>query len=148
MVGGVHSWYNQIPYPPSGWPTNWKIIISQRLSHRHESSEPHIRLPSLGVWHQEEKPPEHLAVKDSGAWLQELYRAWGKINSTLEECTQGSMCTGVQGKSILGQIYLRVLEGRLGAAVFHCENAEVLGVLIGMSSFGGCHLTLRLGPTQ
>ena len=54
--------YNQIPYPPGGQPTNWKIIISQRFSHRSESSEPHVRLPSLGVWHQEEEPLVHLAT--------------------------------------------------------------------------------------
>ena len=32
--GGVRSWNNQIPYRVGGWPTNWKMIISQRFSHR------------------------------------------------------------------------------------------------------------------
>ena len=66
-VGGVLSQYNQIPYPPGGQPTNWKITISQRVSNRRESSEPHVRLPSVGVWHWQEEPPEHLALKASGA---------------------------------------------------------------------------------
>lgn len=56
-----------IPYPPDGQPTNWKTIISQIYSHRSKNSDPHIRLPSLGGWHQEERPPEHLALKASMA---------------------------------------------------------------------------------
>ena len=32
-----------------------------------ENSEPHVRLPSLGVWPQEEEPPEHSALKANGA---------------------------------------------------------------------------------
>ena len=38
MVGGALLWYNKIPYLPGGWPTNWKIIMSQRFSHRIELS--------------------------------------------------------------------------------------------------------------
>ena len=83
MVGGAHSWYNQIPNLPGRRPQHWKIIISQRFSHRNERSELHIRLPCLGVRHQEEKPPEHLALKASGAWSQELHRTTGNRNSTL-----------------------------------------------------------------
>ena len=49
MVGGALSWYKQIPYPTGEQPTNWKITISQRLSYRSESSESHLRFPSLGV---------------------------------------------------------------------------------------------------
>ena len=37
------------------------------VSHRNESSEPHIRIPSLSVWRQEEELPEHLVLKASGA---------------------------------------------------------------------------------
>ena len=62
--------YNQIPCSPGRRPTNWKIIISQRFCHRSESSELHVRLPSLGVWHQEEEPPEHLALKARGLDLK------------------------------------------------------------------------------
>ena len=62
-VGGVHSWFNQIPYLLGGWPTNWKIIISQRFSHRIENFETHSRIPSLRVWHLAEEPLEYLALK-------------------------------------------------------------------------------------
>ena len=48
---------------------NWKIIISQKFSHRIEISGPHIRLPSLGVWQEEKEPPENLALKVSGVRL-------------------------------------------------------------------------------
>lgn len=42
------------------------IYIAEVLSLGTESSEPYIRLPSLGVLHQEEELPEHLAFKASG----------------------------------------------------------------------------------
>ena len=98
MVGGVHSWYNKIPHPLGGWPTNWRIIILQ-FSHMSESSEPHVRLPSLGVWHWEEENPEHLALKASGSWSQELHRTGGNRDSTLGGCTQSLMHTMTQDKS-------------------------------------------------
>ena len=82
LVGRALSWYNQIPYLPGGWPTNWKIIISQRFSHRNESSEPNVRLLSLRSWHQEDEPPKHLALKARGAWVQELHRT-GERDPTL-----------------------------------------------------------------
>ena len=68
-------------------PVRWvrhklEIIISQRFSQRSESSEPHVRLPSLGVWQREKEPPEHLALKASGVWSQEFHRT-GETNSTL-----------------------------------------------------------------
>ena len=59
--------HNQIPHLPGRQPTNWKIIISQGFSHKSESPEPHIMLPRMRVWHQEEEPPEHLAMKPSRA---------------------------------------------------------------------------------
>lgn len=41
----------------------WKIIVSQRFSHRSENSELCVRLLSLGFWRQEEEPREHLSFK-------------------------------------------------------------------------------------
>ena len=58
--------YNQISYALGGWPTNYKINILQRFSHRSESSDLHIRLPSPGVQHREDKPPEHLSLGPAG----------------------------------------------------------------------------------
>lgn len=66
-LAGVDSHYNQIPYPLGEPPTNRRITILQKFSYRSESSEPRVRLPSLGVWHQEEETPECLALKASGA---------------------------------------------------------------------------------
>ena len=57
---------------------NWRRIITQKFSHRSESSKPHARLPSFRVWKQEEKPPENLALKAR--------------NSTLRGHTQGLLC--------------------------------------------------------
>ena len=48
---GMHSRYNQIPYPPDRRLTNWGMITLPEFSHRSELSEPHIRFYSLGVWH-------------------------------------------------------------------------------------------------
>ena len=39
-----------------------------------ESSELHIRLPSLGVWKREEDTPESLTSKASRIWSQEIHR--------------------------------------------------------------------------
>ena len=44
-----------------GWPSIWKIIISQMFSHSSDSSETHVSLPSLGIYHWDEEPLEHLA---------------------------------------------------------------------------------------
>ena len=46
-IGGM-TWYNQISYSMDGQLKNWRIIILRRCCHRCESSEPHIRLPTLG----------------------------------------------------------------------------------------------------
>ena len=63
------------------YPQTEKIIILQRFYHRSESSKPHIRVTSLGVWHGEE-PPEHLALKASGVSLQEFHKMKGnKLDS-------------------------------------------------------------------
>ena len=61
---------------------NWRIIIIQRFSHRSETSEPHIRLPSPGVLHREDKPIECLALKTSGAYFGESQRTVGNRDST------------------------------------------------------------------
>ena len=39
-----------------GWPTNWRRIIFQRFSHRHESSEPHITLSAQGYGNGKIRP--------------------------------------------------------------------------------------------
>jgi len=44
-----------------------KKTVLQRITQRSESSNLHMRLPSLRVWDREEEPPEHLVLKDSRA---------------------------------------------------------------------------------
>ena len=82
LVRGVLSWSNQFPYPPDGPPTNQKMIIPQKLSHRSGSSEPRVRLPSLGD-QQRVEYPENLALKARRVWLKDFHRTWGNRNSTL-----------------------------------------------------------------
>ena len=48
-VGEAQSWQNQIPYPLGGWPTKMRLIITKKFSQCCEGSEPHVRLPSLGI---------------------------------------------------------------------------------------------------
>ena len=45
---------------------DWRAVVPQRPSHRSESAEPHVSLPSLGVQQWEEEPPENLALKACG----------------------------------------------------------------------------------
>ena len=45
---GKQSGKNQIPYPPCGWPTDWRTIIPKSL-HRCEGSEPQVKFPSLRI---------------------------------------------------------------------------------------------------
>ena len=111
------------------WATH-KTVISQRFSHRNESSEPHVRLSSLGVWYWEEESPEHLALKASRAWLQELHRTGWNKDSTLGG---GFMYTGPGPKQwlhrSLSQTYLWVFVGlpwRQASAVAHCGTRTLV----------------------
>ena len=59
--------YKQPNTSQVGSPTDWKLIGSQRLTYRNESSELHIKISCVGIWHWEKEPLEHLALKASGA---------------------------------------------------------------------------------
>ena len=56
-----------------------------------ESSEPHARLPSLGVRHQEEEPPEHLIWRPVGCDYSNSTGLEGKETPLLEG-TQNISC--------------------------------------------------------
>ena len=56
---------------------DWEKNVSQRLTYRSESSEPHIKSLDMWIWHWEKETPEHLALKASGACVQELHRTGG-----------------------------------------------------------------------
>ena len=99
--GRQNSWYNQLQYPLGGWTTNWRVIVLQRFSHRSESSEPHVRLPSQGVQDLED-PQDHLALKASRAQLQEPHRIGGNRDVTLiKGHTETPTHTRTKGKSVI-----------------------------------------------
>ena len=78
---------------------DWKLTGSQRLTYRSESSEPHIKLSHVGIWHWEKEPLEHLALKARGACAQELHESGGNGDPLLKRRTQTFTCTGSQGRA-------------------------------------------------
>ena len=82
-----------------GSSTDWKLIGSQRLTYRSESSDLHVKSPCLGIWHWEKEPLEHLALKASRACAQELHQTGGNGDPILKRRTQTFTCTESQGKA-------------------------------------------------
>lgn len=76
--------YSQNPFPQVVQPQMKVISKSQSSSPRTKGSEPHTKLPSLGVLHQEDKPSEHLALKTSKSYVWENQKATG-IDSLLSK---------------------------------------------------------------
>ena len=129
---------------------DWKVTVSQRLTYRSDSSEPHIKPPGVGIWHWEKEPLEHLALKASGACAQELHRTGGNGDCILKRHTQTFMCTGSQGKAkspwesesnltaVLGGH-----PGKTGINVACCEGrtlkAKLLGIYSSAPFSGGGH---------
>ena len=79
------------PYSPGGQPTNWKIIILRRFSHRNEIYGPRIRLLSLGIWSWEDK------AQSTGLWkpMGFNYRnptELGEIQTSLVRSVQKISC--------------------------------------------------------
>ena len=99
MVVGVQTQQNQIPYPPGGWPTDWRTIIPKKFSHYCEVSEPHIKLPSLEIWHRDWESPGNLSLSTSRIWLKDFQRIRGNRDSSLEEHKQNFTCTKTQRSS-------------------------------------------------
>lgn len=63
-----------------------------------ESSEPHARLPSLGVWHWKTSPVE---FGFEGQWglIMEALQDWGKQTSILKEAHKISCLLGPKAKA-------------------------------------------------
>ena len=114
MGGGAISQYKQPHTRRVGSPQEQKVTVSQRLTYRSESSEPHVRFPSLGICHWEKEPPEHLALKASGACAQELHGTGRNKDPILERHTQDFMCTVSQGKSEMPKVSELDLTAGLG----------------------------------
>ena len=92
-----------------------KIIISHKFSRRGESSEPHVRLPSLGVCHQEEESSEHSAFKARGLDC-ELCRHGGNRNSTPGGCTQSLVHSRTWAAAVASEECETKLPDGLGAS--------------------------------
>ena len=124
MAGGALSRYNQIPYPPGGQLTNWKIIILQRFSHRSESSEPHVRLPSLGgapraFGFEGQQGLSAGAPQDWGKQRLHSWRAHTRFHVHWDP-GQSSDSTGAWARSTCGS-------WRQGSAVAHCGGKDTGG---------------------
>lgn len=91
MVGGMGTWYSQDPHSQFGDPQTRGISPSQRSSPRSKGFKPYIRLPNLGILHQEDKPREHLALKTSGAQDKKRQRTIGNRYSTQRASTKCHM---------------------------------------------------------
>ena len=107
--------------PHTSWvgsSTDWKLTGSQRLTYRSESSEPHINLPRVGIWHWKKEPLEHLALKASGAFVQELHGTGENRDPILKRCTRTFTALGPKAERglhrNLGQTSLQFLEDILG----------------------------------
>ena len=53
MVGWHNHDKNQSPYLLGEWCTVWRTIIPKKFLHYCEGSEPHVRLPNLGIWQRD-----------------------------------------------------------------------------------------------
>ena len=87
-VGGADARGNQIPYRLVGDPQTGENYPLQRFCHRSESSGPHVRLPSPGVRHQEDEPPERLPLKASRHLSQEPHKTEENRGFTLNGRTR------------------------------------------------------------
>ena len=134
-----------------GSPTDWKVTGSQRLTYRSEGSEPHIKLPCVGIWHWEKEPLEHLDLKASGACAQVLHGTGGNRDPILKRHTQTFTCTESQGKAKSpresGTNLTAVLgghPGKTGVNVDCCKGrtleAKLSGIFSSLPCSGGGHL--------
>lgn len=93
------SWYNQIPYPPPGWATHktGKELHCRGLP-TGVSFEPHIRLPSPGVWQGEEKLQSTWLWRSVGLTCRS-HTGLGEIEVSLWKGAHKISCIESQGKS-------------------------------------------------
>ena len=66
------------------------------FQHYYEGSEPHIRLPSLGIWQRDWESPGNLALRASRMWLQAFQRTRGDRDSRLGWHKKNFGCTKIQ----------------------------------------------------
>ena len=91
--------YSQDPYPWVGDRQMGRLLQLQRFSPGSKGFESHVRFPSPGILHWEDKPPKCLALKASGAYFQESQKAVGNRDSTLKGHTQNLTHSKTQSRS-------------------------------------------------
>ena len=84
--------------PLGGQTTNWKTVVPKKFSLCRAGSEPHVRLPSLGIQQRDWEHAGNLTLKGSRIWLQGFHRTGGNRDSTLRKHKQNLACTRTQGK--------------------------------------------------
>ena len=116
-VGGAQSRLNQIPYPPDGWPTDWRTIIPKKFPTVLKVQNPRSGFPAWGP----NKGTGNLHRSDlKGQWglITRLPWNWGKQTSVLEGTNRTLQTQRLRGKERwlhrkLNQNCLLVLEGLL-----------------------------------
>ena len=132
MVGGAHSRHSQIPYLLGGQPTNWKIIILQKYSHRSESSGPMSGSLVWGSGTGRRNPPRTFGFENQGGLITGTPQDWGK-----QKCHSWSVHTRSRVHQDPGEKAVTAEEpvpdlpaglggspGKVGAAVPHCGDKD------------------------
>ena len=131
--------------------------MPQKSTHWSEGSEPHVRLPNLGVRQQEEEFLENQTLKPSGNWLEDFNRTRGNRDPTLGGHTQSSVYIRNQGKEQwpqgrLNQTYLLVLEGLLqrhdGGLWLTVGTRTLAAEVLGSAPWCEPSQSLSLAPTK
>ena len=95
-------------------PIVWMTIIPKMFSHFCEGSEPHVRLPGLGVQQMVLEFSGNPTLKASGILLQKLHRTGRSRDSTLGGHKQNLLHTKTQGK---GAVTPQETEAQLPASI-------------------------------
>ena len=77
--------------------TNQKLSISRKFSHRGKSSEPHIRLPSLGLW---QGAPREAGFEGQRGLATGISQDWGNKFHSWRALTESSVYQNT-GKRII-----------------------------------------------
>ena len=130
MVGGALSRYNQTPYPLGGWPTNLKIILSQRFPTG-------VRVLSLmsgsPVWRSgiRRRRPQSIWLWRPVGLECRSSTGLGEETPLIKATHEVSHAMGPRAKhwlhKSLGWTWLQALEcilGRRGSAVAHCGDND------------------------
>ena len=137
----------------AGWVT-YKLenTYTTEVHEWNEGSEPHVRLPNLGVQQQEEEFPENQTLKASRIWLQDFNRTGGNRDSTLGGHTQSRVRIRTQGEgAVAPQETVPYLPANVGGCPAeggggcgslwgqgHCQQ-KFWKVLLGVSPPRVCH---------